>query len=105
MSARPKPSSVVYLPSTVAVVDEGAVGAVPEERFLRNVADLLERLQSESELRGHSLLASLLAITKGEAEDGLRTSAKALRILSRGQDHDDGVVKMAQKLACAGPRS
>jgi hypothetical protein len=87
MSARLEASSVVYLPSVV------------DEKFLKNVADVLERLRSESELRGHPFLASLLAITKGEAEDDLRTRSAVPRRPPSSQDEDDGIAEMAQKLA------
>jgi hypothetical protein len=83
--------TVVYLPP------------VSDQAFLRNAAELLERLRSESELRGHPLLASLLAITKGEAEDGLRTQAKLVTVRSKKAhkaQEDDGAAMMAQRLAC-----
>ena len=71
MSALPKAwpdPSVVYLPP------------VADRKFLRNAVDVLEQLRAESEVRGHLMLASLLEIAKGEAEDGLRTQAKTERI-------------------------
>jgi hypothetical protein len=79
--------TVVYLPP------------ISDHTFLRNTAEVLERLRSESESRGHAMLASLLAITKGEAEDGLSTRAKAVEISAKYQD-DDGAAMMAQRLAC-----
>ena len=88
MSARVDASRVVYLQSVV------------DEAFLRNAVETLERLKTESELRGHELLASLLAITKGEAEDSLKTHAKDLRVLARQEDPNDGAAKMARKFAC-----
>ena len=91
MSARTSASHIVDFP------------LVADEKFLSSTVDILERLRAESELRGHNLLASLLAITKGEAEDDLKTRARTLRLLARDQDHrDDGVARMAQKLACRG---
>ncbi len=87
MSALPK-ASVVYLPP------------VADQKFLKNAIGLLEQLRSESELRGHAMLASLLAITKGEAEDGLHTQAKALEIQPQAQNDDDGAALMAEKFAC-----
>jgi hypothetical protein len=87
MSARTNASQVVYFPS------------VPDDAFLRSTVETLERLRVESEEHGHNLLASLLAITKGEAEDDLRTRSRAVRFRSRDQDQDDGAAVMAQKLA------
>lgn len=85
MSAQANSASpVVHLPSVV------------DERFLRTTAEILERLRTQSENRGHPLLASLLAIAKGEAEDDLRTRA----IGPQDTDPDDGVASMARKLAC-----
>ena len=72
-----------------------------DEEFLTKVADILERLRAQSEMRGHPLLASLLAITKDEAEDDLRTRASELQNGGLLNDADDGVIKMAQRLACA----
>ncbi len=82
MSASLDTSSVIQLPS----------GA--DAKFLRSVADQLEQLRSESEFRGHPLLASLLAITKGEAEDGLKP-----RMRWHVQAQDESAARMAQKLA------
>jgi hypothetical protein len=90
MSARANASQVVYFPS------------VPDDAFLRNTVDTLERLRTESEEHGHHLLASLLAITKGEAEDDLRTRTRALRFRSHDHEQDDGAAVMAQKLARRG---
>jgi hypothetical protein len=80
--------------------------SVGKKKFLTEVADTLERLRSESEWRGHALLASLLEITRGEAEDELKTHAETLRLANnhvrgrkRGLDDDDGVIRMAAKLA------
>jgi hypothetical protein len=93
MSAHVNTSSVVYLPTTL------------DENFLGNVTEQLEQLRVQCEVRGHPLLASLLAIAKGEAEDGLKTHATVqhvraqLRELDDGAVSDDGVVQMAEKLA------
>jgi hypothetical protein len=92
MSARANAPQVAYLPS------------VADEKFLKSVVEILDRLRAESDLRGHNLLGSLLAITKGEAEDDLKTCAKTHYIQSRHQDHDDGAAVMAQKFACRGGR-
>ena len=59
--------------------------------------ETLDRLGAQSEQRGHMLLASLISIAKGEAEDGIRTRAQDISILER--DHDDGVELMARKFA------
>jgi len=78
--------------------------SVTDENFLRKVAEILERLRTESQQRGHSLLASMLDVAKAEAQDGLRTQASVLRLSGRRKpdhalDDDDGVVRMAEKLA------
>jgi hypothetical protein len=52
-------------------------------------------------MRGHPLLASLLAITKDEAVDDLRTRASECEHGGLLSDADDGVIRMAQRLACA----
>lgn len=90
MSPRANVSQVVYLPP------------VADESFLKNTVEMLERLRAESELRGRHMLASLLAITKVEAEDDLKTCANALRMQSRQHDRDDGAAELAQKFACRG---
>ena len=74
-----------------------------DEEFLTTVADILERLRTQSEMRGHPLLASLLAITKDEAEDDLRTRASELQNGGLLGDADESVIRMAQKFSC-GPR-
>jgi hypothetical protein len=79
--------TVVYLPP------------VSDETFLRNATDLLGRLQAESGMRGLSLLASLIEIARGEAEDGLRTSRHVAAIEAKVTDEDDGAAEMAQRLA------
>ena len=77
--------------------------SVVDEEFLTTVADILERLRSQSEMRGHPLLASLLAITKDEAVDDLRTRANEFEQGGLLSEADEGVIRMAQRLAC-GPR-
>jgi hypothetical protein len=85
-------------PSPLSFAD---VPSLVDEDFLTKVADILERLRAQSEMRGHPLLASLLAITKDEAEDDLRTRIKEMQKGGLLSDADDGVVRMAQRLACA----
>jgi len=87
-----------------AVVD---LRSVADENFLTKVVDMLGQLRSESELRGHLLLASLLEIPKGEAEDGLKTCAENLRISperdrvrDEGWEEEEGLLRMAEKLSC-----
>lgn len=88
MSASSTALSVADLPSVV------------DEEFLTKVAEILERLRMQSEARGHPLLSALLAIAKDEAEDDLRTRAcDAENSVSLGET-DEGVVLMAQRLAC-----
>jgi hypothetical protein len=86
MSARVNASQVAYLPSA-------------DEAFLKNALATLEQLREESELHGRHLLASLLAITKGEAEDDLKTCSKKVRGGARMSDHDDGAAMLARKFA------
>lgn len=81
--------------------------AVADEFFLKKIAEALERFRSESEKRGHPLLASLLDIARGEAEDDLKTheeaprlSSEQVRVREHGLDDDEGVLRMAEKLAC-----
>jgi hypothetical protein len=81
--------------------------SVADENFLTKVVDMLAQLRSESELRGHLLLASLLEITKGEAEDGLKTCVENLRfspererIREEGWEEEEGLLRMAEKLSC-----
>jgi len=85
MSVRAFASQVVHIPTA------------SDESFLRNAVETLDRLGAQSEQRGHMLLASLISIAKGEAEDGIRTRAQDISILER--DHDDGVEMMARKFA------
>jgi hypothetical protein len=92
MAATSSALSVAELPSVV------------EGEFLEKVAEILERLRAQSEMRGHPLLASLLAITKDEAEDDLRTRVTELENGGLPNEADDGVLRMAQRLAC-GPRA
>lgn len=77
----------------------------PDDRFLREALEVLERLRSECEWRGHPLLASLLDIARSEAEDDLKTCAETRRFSSgsrsRGRvSEDESVLRMAEKLAC-----
>jgi hypothetical protein len=89
MPASENASEVVY---PRFVVDEG---------FLKNAVETLDRLHEESAMRGHSMLASLLSIAKGEAEDDLRTKAKLQHLTTRiAERDDDGAAELAQKLAC-----
>jgi hypothetical protein len=87
MSAHVIASTVLHLPKA------------DDDTFLRNAAEQLARLRTESEWRGYGLLASLIAIAEGEAEDGLRTESKNRGILGRSEEPDDGAEEMAQKLA------
>jgi len=96
MSARVQLPQIDHSPS---VIDERFVR---NKDFLRNTVETLERLQEESEAHGRHLLASLLAITRGEAEDDLKTGAKIYRLRSRDLDRNDGAAEMARKLACRG---
>jgi hypothetical protein len=82
---------------------------VGDDHFLGKVVDILERLRSESERRGHPLLASLLEITRGEAEDDLKTYEETLRLESeprmpKQMEDDEGVLRMAEKLAWSANR-
>jgi hypothetical protein len=77
--------------------------SVVDEEFLTTVADILERLRAQSEMRGHPLLASLLAITKDEAIDDLRTRVSEFDNGGLLNDADEGVIRMAQRFSC-GPR-
>jgi hypothetical protein len=87
MAARATESTITYLPPAG---DEG---------FLKNTVDMLERLREESELHDRHMLASLLAIAKGEAEDDLKTCANRMRLASREMDRNDGAAELAQKFA------
>lgn len=84
--------------------------SISDEKFLRKVSEILERLRRESEQRGHSLLASMLDVVRAEAQDGLRTeitlrrSGRA-RNAEHGLDEDDGVVRMAEKFAWRVPEA
>ena len=80
----------------------------PDDHFLPEIAQILERLQSLCEWRGQPFLASLLDIARGEAEDAMKTcsgSSRAQRKRARphkvtAQGDDEGVVRMAEMLAC-----
>jgi hypothetical protein len=89
MPASESASEVVYLPFVV------------DESFLKDTVETLERLHEESAMRGHNMLASLLSIAKGEAEDDLRTKAKLHHLTTRIAERDDGAAQLAQKFACA----
>ena len=86
--------------ATSSALSFADVPSVVDEDFLTAVADILERLRAQSEMRGHPLLASLLAITKDEAEDDLRTRASELENGGLLNDADEGVIRMAQKFSC-----
>jgi hypothetical protein len=88
------------VPSPFSLAD---VGAVVDQEFLTKVAEILERLRAQSELRGHPLLASLIAIAKDEADDDLRTRSHTLGTDALAEEADDGVIRMAQRFSC-GPR-
>jgi hypothetical protein len=79
------------------------VPSAVDREFLTTVADILDRLRAQSEMRGHPLLASLLAITKDEAVDDLRTRVSEFDNGGLLNDADDGVIRMAQRFSC-GPR-
>lgn len=76
------------------------VSLVVDEEFLAKVAEILERLRAQSEMRGHPLLASLLAISKDEAEDDLRTRVREFHNGGLLSEADDGVIRMAQRFSC-----
>jgi hypothetical protein len=88
------------MPATLSALSFADVPAIADEEFLSTVADILERLRAQSERRGHPLLASLLAITKDEAVDDLRTRAGELDSGGLLNDADDGVIKMARRFSC-----
>jgi hypothetical protein len=81
--------------------------SVADELFLTKVVEILERLRSESDRRGHPLLASLLQIAREEASDDLATRTEAL-LFSQGSPkapdtgEDEGLMRMAEKLAYRG---
>jgi len=74
-----------------------------DEEFLVKVADILDRLRAQSELRGHPLLASLLAITRQEAEDDLRTRVGEFQNGGLLGAADESMIRIAQRFSC-GPR-
>ncbi len=73
--------------------------------FLGTVIRVMDRLCSESELRGYSLLSNLLEIARAEAEDNLRTYGR--KKLRAGQAHNssedaednEGARRIAAKFA------
>jgi hypothetical protein len=88
------------MPATEIALSFADHPSLVDEEFLAKVADILERLRAQSEMRGHPLLASLLAITKEEAEDDLRTRTSEFHNGGLLAEADDSVVRMAQRLAC-----
>ena len=88
------------MPATSSALSFADVPSAVDEEFLEKVADLLERLRAQSEMRGHPLLASLLAITRGEALDDLKTRVAELGHGGLLAAADDSVIRMAQKFAC-----
>ena len=76
------------------------VPSVVDEEFLTKIVDILERLRTQSDMRGHPLLASLLAIAKDEAEDDLRTRVSEFQNGGLLNDADESVIKMAQRFSC-----
>ena len=88
------------MPATSSALSFADVPSAVDEEFLEKVAEILERLRAQSEMRGHPLLASLLAIAKGEAEDDLKTRIAELQYGGLLSEADDGVIRMAQRFAC-----
>jgi hypothetical protein len=95
------PAAEPPAPAASSALSFAEVPSAVEEDFLTKVAEILERLKAQSEMRGHPLLASLIAIAKGEAEDDLRTRNGAFRYGGQLGEADDSVLKMAQRFACA----
>jgi hypothetical protein len=87
VSAKPKPS-LADVPSFA------------DENFLVKAAEIIERLASQSELGGHHLLASILAIAKEEAEDDLRTRRGKFQRRGLSSEVDGSLLLMAQRFAC-----
>jgi hypothetical protein len=71
-----------------------------DEEFLAKIAEILERLRAQSEMRGHPLLASLIAIAKDEAEDDLKTRMAEFKRGGLLAEADDSVIRIAQRFAC-----
>jgi hypothetical protein len=88
------------MPANSSALSFADVPSAVDEDFLEKVAEILERLRAQSEMRGHPLLASLLAIAKGEAEDDLRTRQAELGAGGLLAEADDSVIRMAQRFAC-----
>ena len=86
--------------ATSSALSFADVPSVVDEDFLTKVSDILERLRAQSEMRGHPLLASLLDITRQEAEDDLRTRVGEFQNGGFLGDADEGVIRMAQKFSC-----
>lgn len=77
------------------------VSSAVDEEFLTRIAEILDRLKAQSEMRGYPLLASLLAIAKDEAEDDLRTRSGEFQRGGPFGDADAGVLQIAQRFSCA----
>jgi hypothetical protein len=88
------------MPATRSALSFADVPSVVDEEFLTTIADILERLRAQSEMRGHPLLASLLAITKDEAVDDLRTRVSEFENGGLLNEADEGVIRMAQRFSC-----
>lgn len=88
------------MPATQIALTFADIPSAVDEEFLTKVADILERLRAQSEMRGHPLLASLLAITKEEAVDDLRTRAGEFEKGGFLGVADESVIRMAQKFSC-----
>ena len=91
------------MPATSSALSFADIPSVVDEDFLTKVSDILERLRAQSEMRGHPLLASLLDITRQEAEDDLRTRVGEFQNGGFLGAADESVIRMAQKFSC-GPR-
>jgi len=80
-----------------------------DDHFLGVVAEILERLRTESEKRSYPMLASLLEIARGQAADDLQTRAhlrpfqpNEVGIGEHAIDEDESLLRMAAKLATRG---
>ena len=88
------------MPAGVNALSYAEIPAVVDEEFLAKVSEILERLRAQSEMRGHPLLASLIAIAKDEAEDDLKTRAAEFKRGGLLAEADDSVIRIAQRFAC-----
>ena len=88
------------MPATESALSFADVPSVVDEEFLTKVSDILERLRAQSEMRGHPLLASLLDITRQEAEDDLRTRVGEFQNGGFLGVADESVIRMARKFSC-----